>query len=157
MNINLICTGKTVSKYLALGIDEYCKRIVKYISFQVFYTKDIKLNHFATIDEFKKAEAARIFMHFKPTDYVILVDERGIEYSSIGFSNFIQQHLNKGTKTLAFVIGGAYGFSDELYQRANYKISLSQLTFSHQLVRLIFVEQLYRGLTILFNDPYHHE
>lgn len=156
MNIHLICTGKTIDEYLETGIAEYKRRISKYTSFQISYSKDLKANHFSSIDELKKAEGQLILAKLKPSDFVILLDEHGIEYTSTEFANYIQQHLNRGTRNIVFIIGGAYGFSHELYARSNAKISLSRLTFSHQMVRLIFVEQLYRCLTIINNEPYHH-
>ncbi len=157
MNIHLICTGKTTEKYLDTGISEYIKRVSKYTSFHISYTKDIKINHFSSIDELKKSEAQLIFAKLKSSDFVVLLDEKGSELSSVEFAHFIQQHLNRATKNLVFVIGGPYGFAPELYERSNAKISLSRMTFSHQMVRLLFVEQLYRSFTIIFNEPYHHQ
>ncbi|MFZ4753774.1 MAG: 23S rRNA (pseudouridine(1915)-N(3))-methyltransferase RlmH [Chitinophagaceae bacterium] len=108
-------------------------------------------------DQLKQKEGELILSKLRPDDRLILLDERGKIFSSIGFSEFIQGQMNQGQKQLVFVIGGAYGFSEEVYKKASYKISLSEMTFSHQLIRIVFMEQMYRAMTILNNHPYHHE
>jgi len=157
MNINLIVVGKTTDKVVILGIEKYLKRMKRYLKFQIDtipYTKNTKN---MSESEIKLKEGESILNKISSTDFVVLLDEKGKEYSSVGFSSFISKKMVQGTKRLVFIIGGAYGFSDAVYKKAHAKISLSQMTFSHQIIRLIFMEQLYRAFTIINNEPYHHE
>jgi 23S rRNA (pseudouridine1915-N3)-methyltransferase len=156
MTIKLLAIGKTDSKPLNLLIDEYIKRLGFYVKFDLEIIPDIKNAKNLSEPQQKQKEGELILSKTKPTDVLILLDENGKQFSSEGFSNYLQKHMNSGIKQLVFVIGGPYGFSDEVYQKANGKISLSKMTFSHQMIRLFFIEQLYRGFTILRNEPYHH-
>lgn len=156
MTIKLLAIGKTDSKPLNLLIDEYIKRLGFYVKFDLEIIPDIKNAKNLSESQQKQKEGELILSKTKPTDVLILLDENGKQFSSEGFSNYLQKHMNSGIKQLVFVIGGPYGFSDEVYQKANGKISLSKMTFSHQMIRLFFIEQLYRGFTILRNEPYHH-
>jgi 23S rRNA (pseudouridine1915-N3)-methyltransferase len=157
MNIKLIAIGKTDNKELQKLIDEYSKRLSFYIKFDLEIIPDIKNVKNLSESQQKEKEGDLILAKLTPTDQLILLDENGKTFSSIGFSDFLQKKMNSGVKTLVFVIGGPYGFSDVVYQKAQGKISLSLMTFSHQMVRLFFIEQLYRGFTILKNEPYHHQ
>lgn len=157
MKIKLLVVGKTDNRNLISLIADYTKRLKYYIPFEVEIIPDIKRAKNMSEANLKKAEGDAILKHVTTADNVILLDEKGKSYSSVGFSKLLQKKMNSGLKTLVFVIGGPYGFSDEVYSRANGKISLSAMTFSHQMVRLFFVEQLYRAFTILRNEPYHHE
>lgn len=157
MKITLLSIGKTDSKHLQVLIDDYSKRLGFYVSFAFEIIPDIKnVKNLSEIQQ-KKAEGSEILKRVHPSDTVVLLDENGKSLSSIGFSEYLQKKMNSGLKNLVFCIGGPYGFSEELYQRANGKISLSDMTFSHQMVRLFIIEQLYRGFTILKNEPYHHQ
>ena len=157
MNIKLIAIGKTDNKNLNALIEEYTKRLGFYIKFDLEIIPDIKNVKNLSESEQKIKEGQLILGKLVPTDQLILLDENGKEHTSVGFSDFLQKKMNSGLKNLVFVIGGPYGFSDAMYQRANAKISLSSMTFSHQMVRPFFMEQLYRGYTILKNEPYHHK
>jgi 23S rRNA (pseudouridine1915-N3)-methyltransferase len=157
MRIKVICIGKTDQNYLIEGEQIYLKRLMHYMSVEKIEIPDLKKQKNLSRDQIKQLEGKEILNRIHAHDAVFLLDERGKMYSSIDFSEFLQQQFNLSLKNLVFVIGGAYGFSDEVYVRANGKISLSKLTFSHQMVRLFFIEQLYRGLTILRGEPYHHE
>ncbi|HZH85678.1 MAG TPA: 23S rRNA (pseudouridine(1915)-N(3))-methyltransferase RlmH [Brumimicrobium sp.] len=157
MKTKLIYVGKTGKSFLTEGEKEYTKRVKRYTSFEVVELPDVKNAKKRSEVEIKAIEAESILKKIKPSDYVVLLDEKGIEYTSVEFSSFIQKQFNSGAQGLVFVIGGPYGFSEDVYQRANDKLALSKLTFSHQMVRMFFVEQLYRGLTILKNEPYHHQ
>ena len=157
MNIKLIAIGKTDNKALQSLLDDYTKRLSFYIKFDLEIIPDIKNAKNLSESQQKEKEGELILAKLTPTDQLILLDENGMGFSSISFSDYLQKRMNSGTKTLVFVIGGPYGFSDEVYQKAQGKISLSLMTFSHQMVRLFFIEQLYRGYTILRNEPYHHQ
>lgn len=157
MNIKLIAIGKTDNKQLQALIDEYQKRLSFYIKFDLEIIPDIKNVKNLSESQQKEKEGELILAKITPTDQLILLDEKGKAFSSIGFSEELQKKMNSGIKTLVFVIGGPYGFSESVYAKANAKISLSSMTFSHQMVRLFFIEQLYRGYTILRNEPYHHQ
>ena len=157
MKIKLIVVGKTNAKYLAEGEKEYEKRLSNYIKYEEIIIPDIKKSVKLSENELKKKEGQLILGKLENSDHVILLDDKGKLFSSIQFSEFLQQKMNSGLKSLVFVIGGAYGFSNEVYQRANSKLSLSIMTFSHQMVRLIFKEQLYRGFSILRGEKYHHK
>ena len=156
MKITLLAIGKTDDKDLQRLITIYSKRLSHYVSFTADMLPDIKNSKNLSEEQQKQLEGQEILKRTTTSDQLILLDENGKNYSSEGFAQFLQKKMNSGLKQLIFVIGGPYGFSPELYQRANGKISLSSMTFSHQMVRLFFVEQLYRGFTILRNEPYHH-
>ncbi len=157
MKVKLVCIGKTDKDYIIEGVKEYEKRLKHYISFESVLLPDIKNSKNLTEIQQKEKEGEVILSQIKESDYVIILDEKGKEYSSVEFSKMIEKQMVAGLKTLVFIVGGPYGFSKQMYDRANAKISLSQMTFSHQMVRLIFTEQLYRAMTILKGEPYHHE
>ena len=157
MNIKLIAVGKTDNPALQQLISTYEKRLSYYINFELQLLPDIKNSKSVSEIQQKIKEGELILSNVEPSHHLILLDERGKEYTSIDFADELQKKMNAGIKQLTFVIGGPYGFSQEVYQRANSKLSLSKLTFSHQMIRLFFVEQLYRGFTILRNEPYHHQ
>ena len=156
MKIKLLTIGKTDSRPLQQLIDEYCKRLGFYIHFNMDIIPDIKNTKNLTTKQQKIAEGKELLKKIEKSDAVILLDENGKLYNSIQFSAFLQKKMNSGLKKIVFVIGGPYGFSDDVYNRCNEKVSLSPMTFSHQMVRLFFTEQLYRSFTILKNEPYHH-
>ncbi len=156
MQITLIAVGKTDSAELVKMIAEYEKRLKHYINFKFIILPDIKNSKNLSEAIQKEKEGELILNQIQTSDTVIVLDEQGKQFSSVEFSIFLQKKMNSGLKNLVFVIGGPYGFSDSVYQRSNQRISLSKMTFSHQMVRLFLVEQLYRGLTILKNEPYHH-
>lgn len=157
MNIKLIAIGKTDNKNLQILIEEYTKRLSFYIKFELDIITDIKNVKNLSEAQQKEKEGELILSRITATDQLILLDENGKSFSSVGFSEELQKKMNSGIKTLVFVIGGPYGFSEAVYQKAQGKIALSAMTFSHQMVRLFFIEQLYRGFTILRNEPYHHQ
>ncbi len=156
MNIRLLAIGKTDNKSLQTLIDDYTKRLSFYIKFDLEVIPDIKNVKNLSEAQQKEKEGELILSKISPTDQLILLDENGSTFSSVEFSEYLQKKMNAGIKTLVFVIGGPYGFSEEVYKKAQGKISLSAMTFSHQMVRLFVIEQLYRGFTILRNEPYHH-
>ncbi|MBG6130777.1 23S rRNA (pseudouridine1915-N3)-methyltransferase [Aquimarina sp. EL_43] len=156
MNIKLLAVGKTDDKQLNDLINNYIKRLQFYIKFSFEIIPDIKNAKNLSEAQQKEKEGKLILNHVENSDVLILLDENGKQYDSVLFSEVLQKHMNSGIKQLIFVIGGPYGFSPEVYSRANSKLSLSKMTFSHQMIRLFFVEQLYRGFTILKNEPYHH-
>ena len=157
MNIKLIAVGKTDNPALQQLISTYEKRLSYYINFDLQLLPDIKNSKSLSEEQQKIKEGELILSYVEPSHHLILLDERGKEYTSIAFADELQKKMNTGIKQLTFVIGGPYGFSQAIYQRANSKLSLSKLTFSHQMIRLFFVEQLYRAFTILRNEPYHHQ
>ena len=157
MNIKLITIGKTDNKNLQSLIDEYTKRLSFYVKFDLEIIPDIKNVKNLSEAQQKEKEGELILSKITPTDHLILLDENGKTFSSVGFSDFLQKKMNAGIKTLVFVIGGPYGFSETVYKQAVGKVSLSEMTFSHQMVRLFIIEQIYRGFTILRNEPYHHQ
>ncbi|MFK8303307.1 23S rRNA (pseudouridine(1915)-N(3))-methyltransferase RlmH [Capnocytophaga stomatis] len=156
MNIKLIAIGKTDNSALQQLITDYEKRLSHYVNFQLQIILDVKNSKSLSEEQQKIKEGELILKNIENSHHLILLDERGKEYTSVGFSEFLQKQMNAGTRQLVFVIGGPYGFSEEVYARANGKLSLSKLTFSHQMIRLFFVEQIYRAFTILKNEPYHH-
>ena len=156
MTIKLIAIGKTDNKQLQTLIEDYQKRLQHYIRFEFEIIPDIKKVKHLSETQQKEKEGEIILAKTQKSDVLILLDENGKQMDSVAFSGYLQKHLNSGIKTLVFVIGGPYGFSEAVYQRANGKLGLSKMTFSHQMVRLFFIEQLYRGFTILKNEPYHH-
>jgi 23S rRNA (pseudouridine1915-N3)-methyltransferase len=157
MKITLILNGKTEDGYIVKGFHTYEQRLKHYISFETIVIPALKNTKALSVEQQKQKEGELILKSIQSSDRLILLDENGKEYNSVVFSEFIQQQMNSGIKNLVFVVGGPYGFSDEIYKRANGKISLSKMTFSHQMVRLFFVEQVYRAMTILKNEPYHHQ
>lgn len=156
MKITLMQVGGTVDKYLKSGVAEYVKRLSHYTKFSIVEIADLKNAAKLSRDELKKREGEEILKRLSNDDQVILLDNRGKMYSSEEFADFIQGNMNRSTRHLVFIIGGAFGFSDEVYSRANGQFSLSRMTFSHRMIRLLFTEQLYRAFTILRNEPYHH-
>ncbi|MCB4809275.1 23S rRNA (pseudouridine(1915)-N(3))-methyltransferase RlmH [Tamlana sp. 62-3] len=156
MTIKLLCIGKTDNKSLISLITEYEKRLSFYVKFTFEIIPDIKNSKNLSEAQQKQKEGELILGKINTTDALILLDENGKQHDSIAFSNYLQKHMNSGIKQLVFVIGGPYGFSEDVYKKSNGKISLSKMTFSHQMIRLFFIEQLYRGFTILRNEPYHH-
>ncbi len=157
MNIKLFVVGKTNESYLQVGIDEYLKRLTRYANFSMEVIPDVKNAKSLTPAQLKTAESTLLMNKIDCSDHLILLDENGAEYSSEGFARFIEQMGLRSVKTLVFVVGGAFGFDDVMYKRANGKLSLSKMTFSHQMIRLLFVEQLYRAHTIIKGEPYHHK
>jgi len=157
VKILLLTIGNTDKKYMKEGIDDYVKRLSFYIPFETRVIPDLKNRNNLSVELQKEKEGQLILNLIIPGDFMILLDERGSEFSSLEFSKWIEKKMISGIRQLVFVIGGPYGFSKMVYQRADFKISLSQLTFSHQMVRLVFVEQIYRAMTIIKNEPYHHE
>ena len=157
MKIELAVIGKTSIGYLKQGIDEYIKRLKHYVPFEIKYIDDIKNTKNISEDQQKRTEGAKILSLLDKSDFVVLLDEHGKEYTSMQYSSYIQKRMLSGVKKVVFVIGGPHGFSQEVYDRANDKISFSKMTFNHEMIRLIFTEQLYRAYTIINHEPYHHE
>jgi 23S rRNA (pseudouridine1915-N3)-methyltransferase len=156
MKILLLQIDKTQDSYLTEGIDVYTKRLKNYCSFEITTINVPKTIRQRTQNEQKQEEAKLIMGHISQDDFLIILDEKGKEYTSVDFSAVIAQKQNASVKRLIFLIGGPFGFSEVIYKRSNLKLSLSQMTFSHQMVRLFFVEQLYRAFTILKGEKYHH-
>lgn len=157
MNIEFIVVGKTDMREVEALVDMYAKRINRYVRFATTTIADVRNTKKLSVVEQKRIEGEAIMKQLTDTDYVMLLDEHGLELRSIEFADLMQRRMASGTKRLVFIIGGPYGFSDALYQRADAKLSLSKMTFSHQIVRAIFTEQLYRAFTIINHEPYHHE
>ncbi len=157
MKIALLQTGKTTDRNMAELVDLYSKRIKKYISFEVITIPELKNTKNMPVQEQLVKEATKIIQSVSDDDYVVLLDERGKEYLTIEFSSFLEKAFLLPKKRIIFIIGGPWGFSEAVYARADQKISLSKMTFSHQMVRLLFLEQLYRVFTIIKGEPYHHE
>ncbi|MDD2564162.1 MAG: 23S rRNA (pseudouridine(1915)-N(3))-methyltransferase RlmH [Salinivirgaceae bacterium] len=152
----LLVVGKTNENWLSEAVNEYKNRISRYIQFEMTVIPDMKNRGKIETEKLKKQEGECILKSINDADIICLLDEQGKQYSSEGFSNWINNNFMITSKRIVFIIGGAYGFSDSVYKRANYLISLSPMTFSHQMVRIIFTEQLYRAFTIIKNEPYHH-
>ena len=157
MKTYLIVIGKTDASYIKSGIEEYEKRLKKYIPYEMKVLSDIKNSKNMSESLQKSKEGKLILDQIQANDFVVLLDEKGGQYSSEDFANYIEKKMLQGVGRLIFVIGGPYGFADEVYKRANDKVSLSKMTFSHQMVRMIFTEQIYRAMTILKGEPYHHK
>ena len=157
MKIHFLVVGKTTEKYMQTGIDEYVRRLLRYIPFSMEVLPELKNAKNLTFEQQKEKDSQAILNALQEGDYVVLLDEKGKEYSSVAFSDYLARKMQIVPKRLVFVVGGPYGFSAEMYDRANEKLSVSKMTFSHQMIRLIFVEQLYRAMTILRGEPYHHE
>lgn len=157
MKVCLLVIGKTDAAYIREGIEEYEKRLKKYLPFEMRVIPDVKNAKSMSEELQREKEGELILEQLQTGDVVALLDERGRQYTSVGFSEYLAQKMLLGIKRLVFVIGGPYGFSEKVYARGNERISLSQMTFSHQMVRMIFTEQIYRAMTILKGEPYHHE
>lgn len=157
MNIKLLVISKTDISYIQQGIEEYCKRLKHYVNFEVDVIPALKDQKGASPNEIKEREALLLLKKLQGADRIVLLDEHGKEHTSVGFSQYLQKQMNAGVRNLVFVVGGAFGFAPSVYAAAHDKISLSQMTFNHQMVRLFFIEQLYRAFTILHNEPYHNE
>ena len=157
MRIGLILVGKTVNKHFVELIDDYAGRVKHYVGFDITVIPELKNTKNLSTDQQKQQEGELILKQLQGGDHVVLLDEHGKEFRSVEFSKWVEQKMQTVNKRLVFIIGGPYGFSPEVYTKANEKISLSKMTFSHQMVRLIFVEQLYRAMTIMRGEPYHHE
>ena len=156
MKTILILVGKTINKHFVAGIEDYADRISHYMPFEIVTIPELRNTKNLSEDQQKTSEGELILRQIQPSDTVVLLDEHGKEFRSIEYARWLQQR-QQTARRLVFVIGGPYGFSDAVYSRANEKISLSKMTFSHQMVRLIFTEQLYRACTIIKSEPYHHE
>jgi 23S rRNA (pseudouridine1915-N3)-methyltransferase len=157
MKLELWVQGQTAFDYIKTGMEIYEKRLKHFIPFESVVIVDIKNAKSMTEEQLKQKEGEQILKKIDPNDYLILLDERGKQFSSLQFSELLESYLQSNYKRIIFLIGGAYGFSEEVYKRANAQWSLSKLTFSHQMVRLFVVEQIYRGMSILRGLPYHHE
>ena len=156
MKIELWAIGKTSEKYLETGIDIFEKRLRNYLPFTFVIFPDVKTKY-SDPAQLKAEEGKNLLAKLAVDDYLVLLDERGLEFNSVAFAGWMERRLSSSGRKMIFLIGGAFGFSPEVYARANEKIALSKLTFSHQMVRLFFLEQLYRAMTILKNEPYHNE
>ena len=157
MKIALIVIGKTDAGYFVEAIKEYTNRLVHYIPFEMVVLPDIKNAKNLSENQQKEKEGELILKALQGGDYLVLLDEKGKDFTSVQFASYIEKKMHTVSKRLVFVVGGPYGFSEAIYKTASEKISLSKMTFSHQMIRLIFVEQIYRAMTILNNEPYHHE
>jgi len=157
MKLALLQTGKTDEAYIRDAVAVYEKRIAKYARFEMITLPDIRNARNMPASVLKEKEGEQMLNIIRPDDMVILLDDKGREYTTIELASFLKDRLMSSKKRILFVVGGAWGFDDKIYERADHKLSLSRLTFSHQLVRLLFAEQLYRVLTVIAGDPYHHE
>lgn len=157
MKAVLLSIGKTDNPVYTQMIDIYRKRLNRYLSFETEFIPDIKNRKSISENEQKAQEGKLILKRLQPGDHVVLLDDKGRQYTSTDFARFMESKSHSVSKRIVFLIGGPYGFSEEIYKRANEKLSLSKMTFTHQMVRLIFTEQLYRAMTILNGEPYHHE
>lgn len=157
MKISLLVIGKTDARYFVDAISEYEKRLIHYIPFEMEVIPDIKNTKNMSELQQKEKEGELILKNLQSGDYLVLLDDKGKEYTSLKFAEYIEKKMHTVPKRLVFAVGGPYGFSQAVYEKANEKLTLSRMTFSHQMVRLIFVEQIYRAMTILNNEPYHHE
>ncbi|MBN4082112.1 23S rRNA (pseudouridine(1915)-N(3))-methyltransferase RlmH [bacterium AH-315-B15] len=157
MKIKILFLGKTTQSFVSEGEAEYLKRLGKYLKVERTIIPEPKNAAKLSPNELKKAEGELILKNIEAGSIVVLLDEKGDEFTSRDFANWLQKRINQGPKSITFIVGGAYGFSDEVYKMASHKVALSQMTFSHQMVRVIFLEQLYRAFSILNNEPYHHD
>ncbi|WP_166335015.1 23S rRNA (pseudouridine(1915)-N(3))-methyltransferase RlmH [Sphingobacterium chungjuense] len=157
MRVTLLCVGKTDEKYIEEGIAKYTKRLIHYVKFSITVIPDIKNSKNLSQDQQKEKEADLILKQVDNSDTLMLLDEKGQQYRSVDFSKLLDKSMVSNVQHMVVVIGGPYGFSDRVYQRANGLLSLSKMTFSHQMIRLFFVEQLYRAFSIMRGEPYHHE
>ncbi len=156
MKMTLLAVGKTVRGWASEAVETYISRVRRYVQFSLEETKELKNLPSMGVEAVKAKEGELLLKALRPTDYVVLLDERGREYSSMEWARFVEERTVAG-RDVVFVAGGAYGFSEAVYERADAKVSLSRMTFTHQMVRLVFVEQLYRAFTIIKGEPYHHE
>ena len=156
MNIKLVVVGKTDIDYIKTGVEEYLRRLKHYVNFELVCLPALKEQRNASPDHVKERESVTLLKQMAQADHVVLLDEHGDERSSVDFAQYLQQQMNRGTRTLMFVVGGAFGFDKSVYDASHDKLSLSQMTFNHQMVRLFFVEQLYRAFTILKGEKYHN-
>ncbi len=157
MKISLLCIGKTDDKFIQEGIDKYLKRLKHYITFNISILPDVKNVKNMSVAQQMDKEADFFLKNLTNTDFVVLLDEKGKEFRSVEFADYLQQKMVTSVQHVVFLIGGPYGFDKRVKERANAQMSLSKLTFSHQMVRLFFVEQVYRAFTIMKGEPYHHE
>ena len=157
MKVSLILVGKTVNKHFVDLIDEYASRVKHYIGFDIITIPELRNTKNPSSDQQKQQEGELILRKLPQGDRVVLLDEHGKEMRSVEFSSYMENKMNTVSKRLVFIIGGPYGFSPDVYRRADEQLSLSKMTFSHQMIRLIFIEQLYRAMTIMRGEPYHHE
>jgi 23S rRNA (pseudouridine1915-N3)-methyltransferase len=157
VKIRIILIGKTHKRFLIEGENEYLSRLQHYIQVEKIELPDVKNAKKLTEHQIKIEEGKMILSKVDKGDLIVLLDENGRQYDSVSFSKWTQERMNRGLKYITFIVGGPYGFSDDVYAAANEKLSLSKMTFSHQMIRLFFFEQLYRGFTILRNEPYHHQ
>ena len=156
MKICLLVIGKTDAAYIRAGIEEYEKRMGKYVNYEMKVLSDVKNSKHMSEEVQKEKEGELLLEQLQTGDFVVLLDEKGKQLNSVEFSTYVAQKMQLGIKRMVFIIGGPYGFTGKVYERGNDKISLSKMTFSHQMVRMIFIEQLYRAMTIWKGDPYHH-
>lgn len=156
MNIRLLTIGKTHTKYIQEGIGEYLKRLRYYIPFEIVELPDARISSKSSESQQKEKEADIFLDKISPSDCVVILDERGKELTSVDFSKFIEKNILAAKKSMVFLIGGPYGFSSKIYERADHKISLSKMTFTHEMVRLFIAEQIYRAMTIMRGESYHH-
>lgn len=157
MKMELWVVGRTTTSYIQSGIDIFSKRIVHYVPFDINVFQDIKTTKSLSEDKQKLMEGQRMLDALQPGDWVVLLDEKGKEYTSREFASYVDKRMVSVARRMIFVVGGPYGFSKAMYDRADEKMSLSKMTFPHEMVRLFFVEQLYRAMTILRGEPYHHD
>lgn len=157
MNIKLIVVGKSESEHLRSWVEVYVKRLSHYIGFEIVTLPDVKNAKNLSVGELKEREGEMILRQIEKADKVVLLDEKGKEFSSIEFSKYLEKQMNASVRTLAFVVGGAFGFSPKVYEKIGERIAISRMTFSHQMIRLLVVEQIYRAFTILKGEPYHNE
>lgn len=157
MKVTLVCVGKTDEKYIEEGISKYTKRLIHYVKFNITVIPDIKNSKNLSQEQQKEKEGELILKQVDNSDTLMLLDEKGQQYRSVDFSKLLDKNMVSNVQHMVLVIGGPYGFSDRVYQRANGLLSLSKMTFSHQMIRLFFVEQLYRAFSIMRGEPYHHE
>lgn len=157
MRVTLLLVGKTVNKHFVELIDDYASRVKHYISFDIITIPELKNTKNLSAEQQKQQEGELILKQLQSGDHIVLLDEHGKELRSIEFSKYMEQKMQTVSRRLVFIIGGPYGFSPDVYAKANEQLSLSKMTFSHQMIRLIFVEQFYRAMTIMRGEPYHHE
>ncbi|MCH5346694.1 MAG: 23S rRNA (pseudouridine(1915)-N(3))-methyltransferase RlmH [Muribaculaceae bacterium] len=157
MKIIIVAIGKTTTKYISQGIDQYLDRLKHYIPVEIIAIPDVKASRSLSAEQQKEQEGRQILSKLQPGDRLVLLDERGTQPTSRQFAGMIEQMTNQGLRRVVFAIGGPYGFSNEVYTRADSQLSLSRMTLTHEMVRLFFIEQLYRAMTILRGEPYHHD
>lgn len=157
VKIKLICVGKTNSDFINEGIKLYQNRIIHFCDFETIYLPDIKNTKNLPVEELKKKEGINLLKNIENNSFLCLLDENGQSHSSVSFAGFLEKKMEQSLKSMVFMIGGAWGFSEDVYQRADYKLAMSKMTFSHQMIRLIVMEQLYRAFTIIRGMPYHNQ